>query len=171
MPPRSSDATAAIAASPVATAKTMTRPWWKGPDISDGKNSLPVSTCWLVAGKVARTPDTARRCCTGFTPSTAANSEDTGGSAPMCWATACGTPCACRPCVSVRGSVLASPAIISEKKTPIESAVPEFWYVERMPDAAPRYRAGTLLMIEAELGAANIPPPMPLVAVSRANAQ
>ena len=40
--------------------------------------------------------------------------------------------------VSVLGRLAASPAIISEKNTPIDSAVPEFWKVERMPEAAPR---------------------------------
>ena len=67
--------------------------------------------------------------------------------------------------------MLASPAIISEKNTPMDSAVPEFWNVERMPDATPRCRAGTLPMIEDELGEANIPLPMPLAAMSSANAQ
>ncbi len=63
------------------------------------------------------------------------------------------------------------PAIISEKKTPIESAVPEFWNVARMPEATPRWRAGTLLMIDDVLGAANMPLPMPLAAMSSAKAQ
>jgi hypothetical protein len=67
--------------------------------------------------------------------------------------------------------VLASPAIISEKNTPMDSAVPEFWNVERMPEAAPRCRAGTLLMMDDVLGAANIPLPIPFAAMSRANAQ
>ncbi len=49
------------------------------------------------------------------------------------------------------------PAIISEKNTPIDSAVPEFWNVDRIPEAAPRWRAGTLLMIEDEFGALNMP--------------
>ncbi len=67
--------------------------------------------------------------------------------------------------------LVASPAIISEKNTPIDSAVPEFWNVERIPDAAPRWRAGTLLMIEAEFGALNMPTPIPLSVISAANAQ
>ena len=49
--------------------------------------------------------------------------------------------------------------------------MPVFWNVERMPDAAPRWRAGTLLMIEAEFGALNIPTPIPLSVISAANAQ
>jgi hypothetical protein len=40
-----------------------------------------------------------------------------------------------------------------------------------MPDATPRYLAGTLLMIEAEFGAANNPPPIPFAAVRRAKVQ
>ena len=70
-----------------------------------------------------------------------------------------------------RGEAVASPAIMSEKNTPIDTAVPEFWKVERMPEAAPRYLAGTLLMIEEELGAANMPLPIPFTAMSRAKAQ
>ena len=53
----------------------------------------------------------------------------------------------------------------------MDSAVPEFWKVERMPEAAPRWRAGTLPMIEEELGAANMPLPIPLTAISSAKAQ
>jgi hypothetical protein len=52
----------------------------------------------------------------------------------------------------------------------MDSAVPEFWNVERMPEAAPRCRAGTLPMIEEELGAANIPLPIPFAAMSSAKA-
>ena len=111
------------------------------------------------------------RCDTGLTPSTAANSEDTGGSAPTWWATECGTPWCTRPAVRVWGRLVASPAIISEKKTPMESAVPEFWKVERIPDAAPRWDRGTLPMIDEELGAANMPTPMPLMRMSTANVQ
>ena len=60
---------------------------------------------------------------------------------------------------------------MSEKKIPMESAVPEFWNVARMPEAAPRRRAGTLLMIDDVLGAANMPLPIPLAAMSSANVQ
>jgi hypothetical protein len=65
------------------------------------------------------------------------------------------------PAVSAKTEGVASPAIMTEKNTPIDSAVPEFWKVERMPEAAPRWLAGTLPMIEEELGAANIPLPIP----------
>src|SRR5450755_4681887 len=60
---------------------------------------------------------------------------------------------------------------MSEKNTPIDRAVPEFWKVERIPDATPRWLAGTLLMIEEELGAANMPLPIPFAAMSKAKAQ
>jgi hypothetical protein len=139
--------------------------------MSPGKNSRPVRSCRLAAGRVDSTWPDANRCCTGLTPSTAANSDDTGGSEPIWWAAAYGTPCWVRPSVSVFGKVAASPAIISEKNTPMDRAVPEFWNVERMPEAAPRCRAGTLLMMDEVLGAANIPLPIPLAAMSRANAQ
>ena len=49
--------------------------------------------------------------------------------------------------------------------------MPEFWNVARMPDAAPRYLAGTLLMMAEVFGEANRPDPMPLQKISRANAQ
>ena len=65
----------------------------------------------------------------------------------------------------------ASPAIISEKKMPIDSDMPEFWNVERMPEAAPRSRAGTLLMIADVLGEANRPEPTPLRKISPPNSQ
>ncbi len=49
--------------------------------------------------------------------------------------------------------------------------MPEFWNVERMPEAAPRCRAGTLPMIDEELGEANIPTPIPFAAMRSANAE
>jgi hypothetical protein len=36
---------------------------------------------------------------------------------------------------------------MTEKNSPLDSAVPEFWKVERMPEAAPRCRAGTLPLV------------------------
>src|SRR5258708_30734487 len=89
----------------------------------------------------------------------------------MCDAAAAGTPCARRPLLSVRGSVLASPAIISEKKNPIDSDMPEFMKTERMPDAAPRCSAGTLLMIDDVFGEANRPEPMPFQKMMSPNTQ
>src|ERR1700727_621469 len=136
-----------------------------------GKNWCPVRTAWLAGGRVARTWVEDSRCATGLTPNTAANRDDTGGSEPTWWATAGATPCATRPLVSVWGRLVASPAIMSEKNTPMESAVPVFWKVERIPEAAPRCDGGTLPMIEEELGAANIPTPTPLTKMSTPNAQ
>ena len=49
------------------------------------------------------------------------------------------TPWPVRPPNSVEGSALARPRIISEKKTPIDSDVPELKNVPRMPDAMPRW--------------------------------
>ena len=63
---------------------------------------------------------------------------ETGGRWAIEFAVARGTPWAVRPALSVFGSVLARPAIISEKKMPMDSDMPEFWNVDRMPDAAPR---------------------------------
>ena len=63
----------------------------------------------------------------------------------------------------------ASPATISEKKTPIESTVPAFWKVARMPDAAPRWLAGTLVMIAARVRRGEQAPPMPLTQIRTAN--
>ena len=54
---------------------------------------------------------------------------------------------------------------------PIDRDMPEFWNVDRMPDAAPRSRAGTLLMIAEVLGEANRPLPTPLPKMISANAQ
>ncbi len=60
---------------------------------------------------------------------------------------------------------------MSEKNTPIDRAVPEFWNVARIPEATPRSLAGTLLMIDEVFGDANMPLPTPFAAISRANAQ
>ena len=62
----------------------------------------------------------------------------TGGSEPTCSATPWGTPWATRPLVSVCGSRAARPAIISDMNTPMDSAVPLFWKVARIPEATPR---------------------------------
>src|SRR5271163_3278791 len=96
---------------------------------------------------------------------------ETGGRCAIVSAVLSGTPCAVRPAVSVFGSVLARPAISSEKKMPMDSDIPEFWKVDRMPDATPRFCAGTEDMIAAVLGEANRPEPTPLPKISRANTQ
>jgi len=74
----------------------------------------------------------------GFLPRNVANSVLTGGSPATWWAVSAGTPWAWRPVLRVCGSVLARPEIISEKNRPIDSAVPEFWNVARIPEATPR---------------------------------
>src|SRR6516225_6762558 len=170
-PPRSSEARPASTDSAAETPNTTIRPVWNGPDSRLGKNSRPVSSARLAAGSLASTPVGASRCPTGFTPSTDANSEDTGGRVAIWWATPDGTPTLVRPPLSVDGSVLDRPAIISVKTTPMDTAVPELWKVARIPDAAPRSLAGTLPMIEEEFGEANIPLPIPFMAMSRAKTQ
>src|ERR1700689_653833 len=101
----------------------------------------------------------------------AANRDETGGSLPICAATWWLTPCWTRPLVRVCGSALARPAIIREKNTPIDSEVPEFWKVARIPEATPRYSAGTLDMTEEEWGELYLPIPTPFRPISRANAR
>src|SRR5215469_7814567 len=101
----------------------------------------------------------------------AAKTVETGGRWATELAVASGTPWSVRPAVSVFGSVLARPAIISEKKMPMDSDMPEFWKVDRMPDAAPRWCAGTEDMMAAVFGEAKRPEPIPLPKISSANAQ
>ena len=54
---------------------------------------------------------------------------------------------------------------------PMDSDMPEFWNVDRMPEAEPRWSAGTLLMMAAVLGAANRPEPTPLKKMIVPNSQ
>src|SRR5580704_17604575 len=54
---------------------------------------------------------------------------------------------------------------------PMDRDMPEFWKVDRMPDAEPRCLAGTALMIAEVLGEANRPEPIPLPKISSANTQ
>ena len=58
---------------------------------------------------------------------------------------------------------------MSEKKMPMESGMPTACIVARMPEATPRLRAGTLFMIAAVLGAANMPYARPLRSRTTAN--
>ena len=57
----------------------------------------------------------------------------------------------------VDGNVELSPAIISEKKMPIDSVMPLFWNVASMPEATPRRSAGTAFITPAVFGATNMP--------------
>ena len=59
------------------------------------------------------------------------------------------------------GRAEASPAIMSEKNSPMDTSMPLFWKVARIPEAAPRWRAGTEFMIPVVFGAAKRPKPMP----------
>jgi len=87
----------------------------------------------------------------------APNTSSIMGSDATSCAVPAGTPLDCRPSRSTDGSDEASPETISAKNTPMDSAVPEFWNVDRMPEATPRCSAGTLPMIDDVLGAENIP--------------
>ncbi|MFF3580151.1 hypothetical protein [Streptomyces mirabilis] len=44
----------------------------------------------------------------------------------------------------------------------MDSTIPAFWKVARMPEAAPRASGGTFDMMMEVFGAANRPPPSPL---------
>ena len=74
-----------------------------------------------------------------------------------------------QPALSVVGSEWARPAIISEKKMPIDNDMPALVTVARIPEAAPRSAAGTLDMTAAVFGAVKMPPPRPLRKISAAN--
>ena len=67
------------------------------------------------------------------------------------------------------GSELASPRIISEKKTPTESTWAEFWKVWFMPPPAPRSPGGRLFITAARLGEANNPIEIPSHSSTAAN--
>src|SRR5262249_57511513 len=99
-----------------------------------------------------------------------ANRLPTGGRPPIWCAIGPGTPWLVRPLVRVVGSVAAKPAIMSEKKMPIDSTKPELVNVASMPDAAPRCLGGTLFMTAAAFGAENRPMPAPERKISTANA-
>jgi hypothetical protein len=61
--------------------------------------------------------------------------------------------------------------IMSEKKTPIESAEPELKNVPRIPAAAPRWLAGTEPMTDDVLGEEKMPEPRPLKPINAAKSQ
>jgi hypothetical protein len=139
-------------------------------EISRGKNCCPVISAAFAAGIEASTCEPSRAC-TGLNPRNAANTDPTGGSPAARSAASAGTPAACSPESSVPGKERASPAISSEKNTPIDKTVPADMNVEPIPAAAPRSEAGTLLITEAVFGAENSPEPAPFNAISSANAQ
>ena len=86
-------------------------------------------------------------------------------------ASAAGTPWAVRPWLRAAGRDEDRPQMISVKKMPMDRDIPEFWKVDRMPEAEPRCRAGTALMIAEVLGEANRPEPIPLPKSSSAKIQ
>src|ERR1700722_3640042 len=93
----------------------------------------------------------------GLYPRKAAKSDPTGGRFATWCATVADTPWAVSPANIVDGNVELRPAIISEKKMPIDSVMPLFWNVASMPDATPRRSAGTAFITPAVLGATNMP--------------
>src|SRR5215216_7356963 len=119
--------------------------------MSRGKKLVPVRlAAW--AGPRRASAAGPSRVRIGLKPRKAANRLPTGGRWAIRSAVAGGTPLAVRPLYRVVGSRAASPAIISEKNSPMESTHPAFWKVARMPEAAPRWRAGALFVIPAVLG-------------------
>ena len=83
-------------------------------------------------------------------------------------ATWAGTCWAVRPENMAAGTLAVRPTTMSEKKMPMESGMPSVWPVARMPEATPRSRAGTLFMMAAVLGAANMPKATPLRKMTQA---
>ena len=57
----------------------------------------------------------------------------------------------------VLGSLAARPTIIRLKKMPIDSTMPAFWNVARMPEAWPRSSAGTEFMMAVVFGGEKTP--------------
>ena len=55
------------------------------------------------------------------------------------------------------------------KKMPMESSIPEFWNVARVPEATPRAPAGTEFMIQAVFGERKPPIPRPITTSTAAN--
>ena len=55
------------------------------------------------------------------------------------------------------------------KNRPMDSVIPAFWNVERIPDATPRRFGGTAFITPAVFGAANKPMARPLQSSSSAN--
>ena len=76
-------------------------------------------------------------------------------------ASAAGTSWATNPLCSAFGNPEARPAIISVKKTPIESTLAEFMNVASIPAPAPRWLAGSEFITPALFGDENRPIPTP----------
>ena len=71
----------------------------------------------------------------------------------------------------VLGREAARPTIIRLKKTPIDSTMPVFWNVARMPEAWPRWAGGTEFMMAVVFGGTKTPMPTPFRKMSTAKAQ
>ncbi len=150
----------------MASQKTITRPSWNGPEISCGKNSQAGQL-----GRVGRRQRAEHLRAEQLADRVVAEErgeqradrrqpgDRVGGLRPV-------RPGRSGRCSACAGSELARPATISEKKTPMDSTMPAFWKVARMPEAAPRMLAGTLDMTSDVFGAANRPPPRPLTKIS-----
>ncbi len=138
LPPRTSDAAAAIRQATIANRNASCRPELNGPEIRCGKNERPVSAAWLCAGSDAehvRADEVFDRVV----------AEERGEQdrhrrhvATRCARVAAETPWACSPEASACGRLAARPRIISVKKIPTESTCAEFWKVWFMPPPAPR---------------------------------
>ena len=129
----------AIAAAAV---NTVTRPWWNALAIRCGKNCRPVSTATVPGGSDAQHPGRreqgADRVVTEQGGEQRADRGQVGDLRGDRGRHAVG-----RQAGEWRaGRLAASPTIISEKKIPIDSDMPEFWKVDRMPEATPRVPAG-----------------------------
>ena len=129
----------ASTASAIDTPNTTIRPWWNGPEIRCGKNSRPVMVCRFVGRQVrqhaGRREQVLERVDAEHRGEQRRHRRQRRRPAARRRAA---RPAPAGPLVSACGRLCASPAIISEKNTPIDSAVPEFWNVARMPDATPR---------------------------------
>ena len=133
--PREADATAATRAIPAAAVNTVTSPWWNGSVISRGKNSVAEERREQGADRWQGGDGIGRR----------------GGDAVRRQAGGQG----------VRQRV-GEPGDHQGEEHADRQRRPEFWNVERMPEATPRWCSGTLLMIADVLGAEKTPWPIPL---------
>ena len=88
---------------------------------------------------------------------------------PEIWvATPVGMPAAVSCPYSAPGRLAESPATTSVKMSVRLRLEATFWNVARMPDDAPRCSGGTAFMIEAVLGEAKAPMPIPSIRRSSA---
>lgn len=159
--PRRAEASAPTSAIAAAAVNTVTRPSCTEPDTSSGKNVRPVSTWMLCCGNPFSAPVPAQhvldrvvaeerreqgahrrqRRDIGRGVRTHALALEAGGEGVRERAGQAGDH--------------------QREEMPMDSDEPEFWNVERIPDATPRSAAGTLPMIAEVFGVENMPCPMP----------